>query len=176
VSSACFMDTPSAATALAKNNPRSITLGCVTLGSTIATVIVNLSAFICDIRDSQGDIIAVSCEMHNLRQVLESLEEHTDPSKTPSTISPKLQEQISSIIANCSQIVEDVNSCVQSHTGSRVEKGIRWVAKGKAEMAKLRSSLEAHKTSLTLALDIASLWVKFPWFPPVYLIRPLTIL
>jgi hypothetical protein len=38
-----------------------------------------------------------------------------------------------------------------------VQRGIRWASIGKAEMDRLRSAIEVHKTSLSLALDLIHL-------------------
>lgn len=129
--------------------------------SSITKVCVTLNAFIREIRDARGDIDAVTREMHSLQTVLELLAEDAEPSDptdpATTTIPANFRKQISGIVSNCTQVVEDIESCIKQHEGSKITKRIHWASSGKGDMAKLRSTLEAHKTSLNLVLDMVSL-------------------
>ncbi|KAL6414834.1 hypothetical protein AUP68_01369 [Ilyonectria robusta] len=64
-----------------------------------------------------------------------------------------IETQLDSVLSNCTRLVGDISQCIQQHQGSRLQKGLRWVAIGRGDMANLRSTLEAHKTTLNLLLE-----------------------
>ncbi|KAM5382647.1 hypothetical protein ACJZ2D_002437 [Fusarium nematophilum] len=84
--------------------------------------------------------------------VLELVAEDAEDPANPFT--PAVQSQIQGVLANCNKVVQDIQECIQQHRGPRVQKGLRWVSKGKAEMDKLRSLLEAHKSAFNLLLEM----------------------
>ncbi|KAK1990147.1 hypothetical protein LX36DRAFT_716969 [Colletotrichum falcatum] len=136
-------------------DPLSITTACVGLAGTITTLAFNLTTFVRDVRDARSEIDAVSRELLSLKSVLELIADDFETAPRPP--SDGLQKQISGVLSNCKIIVAEVDGCVQTHQGSRIQKGARWVAFGRGEMARLRATLEAHKTTLNLALDMLSL-------------------
>lgn len=52
----------------------------------------------------------------------------------------------------------DIEETLKKHEGSRLSEAAQWVAFGKNDVVKLRSSLEAHKSALEIALEMVSLY------------------
>ncbi|KAI1103941.1 Rho GTPase activation protein [Jackrogersella minutella] len=130
---------------------RSITTDCTTLSSTIAKASVGLNSFVREVREARSDIDDVSRELHSLQSVLDLLKEDAG-------IFPlELAERIPAVIKHCSNVVNelDVNiSNLNDNELERQDKRLRWLATGREETTALRSSLEAHKAVLGLALDL----------------------
>jgi hypothetical protein len=51
----------------------------------------------------------------------------------------------------------DVQQTLEKHEGGTLSKAAKWVASGKSDVAKLQSSLKAHKSALDIALDMVQL-------------------
>ncbi|KAK1590392.1 uncharacterized protein LY79DRAFT_217305 [Colletotrichum navitas] len=136
-------------------DPLSIATACVGLAGTITTMAFNLTTFVCDVRDARSEIDAVSRELLSLKSVPELIAD--DFENAPRPPPDGLLTQISGVLSNCKNVVAEVEGCVQTHQGSRIQKGARWVAFGRGDMARLRATLEAHKTTLNLALEMLSL-------------------
>ncbi|KAF4992702.1 hypothetical protein FDECE_13637 [Fusarium decemcellulare] len=129
--------------------PRSIAATSVALAGTVTSVTLGLTSLVRDVRDARGDIEHVSRELQSLKLVLELVaEDATHP------FPPALESQIKGVLSNCSKVVQEIGACVDKHQGSRAQKGLRWVAKGRDEMSKLRSLLEAHKSTFNLLLEM----------------------
>ncbi|KAK2010007.1 hypothetical protein LZ32DRAFT_607911 [Colletotrichum eremochloae] len=136
-------------------DPLSIATACIGLTGTITTLAFNLTTFVRDVRDARSEIDAVSRELLSLKSVLELIADDFENATRPPPDS--LLVQVSGVLSNCNNIVGEVDGCVQAHQGSRIQKGARWVAFGRGDMARLRATLEAHKTTLNLALEMLSL-------------------
>lgn len=134
----------------------SIVTGSLGLAATIGRVLKDLSSFVRDVRDARSDVEGVCGELSSLKITLDLLAE--DVEAAPSPVPSVLETHIKNILKNCSAVVNDVQECIHKHQGSRVQKGIKWAAFGKGDMKELRSSLEAHKTTLGLALDMVSVY------------------
>jgi len=104
-------------------------------------------------------LTTVSRELSELTIVLELLKDDTAASDD-SVIPEPLQKQILSIITNCTTVVSKINNVLDSYKeGSKIST-IKWVVSGKGEIASLRMSLEAHRGSLNLALELMSISVS----------------
>lgn len=115
-----------------------------------------LTAFVRDVRDARNEVEGVNQELLSLKSVLKKfISDDIESSSRP--LPPSLLNQIEGVVSNCTHVVAQVDNCIQSHQGSRIVKGAKWVATGRGDMAKLRSTLEAHKSTLNLALDMISL-------------------
>lgn len=129
-------------------DPFSIAGTSIALAGTITTLTTSLIAFIRDVRDARGDVEEISLELHSLKMILELL---ANDSTVPLPLI--IETQLDSVLSNCTRLVADISQCIQQHQGSRLQKGLRWVAIGRGDMANLRSTLEAHKTTLNLLLE-----------------------
>ncbi|KAH8686711.1 hypothetical protein BGZ61DRAFT_533406 [Ilyonectria robusta] len=129
-------------------DPFSVAGTSIALAGTITTLTTSLIAFIRDVRDARGDVEEISLELHSLKMILELL------ANDSTVLLPLIIEtQLDSVLSNCTRLVGDISQCIQQHQGSRLQKGLRWVAIGRGDMANLRSTLEAHKTTLNLLLE-----------------------
>ncbi|KAI1134405.1 Rho GTPase activation protein [Hypoxylon sp. FL0543] len=129
----------------------SITTDCVALSSTIAKASAVLTSFVRDVREARSDVDGVSRELHSLQSVLDLLKE--DAGLFP----PELAERIPAIIEHCSNVVSELDLNIAALSSSELpkqEKRSQWLASGRKEMAAFRTSLEAHKAVLGLALDL----------------------
>ena len=136
-------------------DPLSIATGCLSLVGTITKVSLTLSAFVRTARDARNDLDSVSRELLSLRTVLELLAEDTKSTSNP--VPQNLEKQISGIVGNCDAAVQDIERSLQKHETKKMA-SINWAWSGREEMARLRSTLEAHKSALELALDMVALY------------------
>ncbi|KAI0010941.1 Rho GTPase activation protein [Xylariaceae sp. FL0662B] len=126
----------------------SITTDCITLGSTIAVLIL-LNGFVREVREARSDVDGVCRELYSLQSVLDLLKE--DAGLFP----PELAGLTPAVLARCSKIAEELDTSISTFNEfPRSEKRAQWLATGRKEGAKFRTSLEAHKAVLGLALDL----------------------
>jgi hypothetical protein len=135
-------------------DPLTISATCTFLIVTVSKTAIVVTGFVRDVRGARSDLDAVSRELLSLRTVLELLaDDVADPSKFPDS----LKKQITGIVTNCEGVVVQIEQTLAKHDGARLSKAAQWVMSGKEDMAKLRSSLEAHKSALEIALDMVAL-------------------
>jgi hypothetical protein len=147
-------------------DPLSISASCVGLVATIAKTSTALTCFVRDVRDARRDLDAVSRELSSLKTVLELLAEDTVDEKAQS-LPAGLQAQITGILTNCNGVVIEIEDGLSKHEKSKLGRAGYWtMGGGKGDMSKLRSSLEAHKSALEIALDMLAMYCSFP-FPYV---------
>ncbi|KAM0420179.1 hypothetical protein ACHAPD_003749 [Fusarium lateritium] len=134
-------------------DPLSITTACVGLIGTVAKTTLAVTIFTRECREARSDLTSINGELSQLQLVLELLRDDTAVSDDQ-ILSESLQEQILSIIDNCSAVVSKINLVLDKHSG---KVGVlKWAAFGKNEVVGLRMSLEAHRGSLNLALELVS--------------------
>ncbi|KAK8118473.1 uncharacterized protein PG998_003099 [Apiospora kogelbergensis] len=129
----------------------SITTDCIELGNTISRATLVLNEFVREVREARSDLDRVSRELHSLQGVLDLLKE--DAASLPS----KIAAQTPSILQQCNRLVEELDSSLLALDDpelSRPQKRTRWLCVGKAHIADLRDGLEAHRTTVGLALDL----------------------
>lgn len=137
----------------AMSDPLSITTACLTLLSAVGKTSIALTTFIRGCREARSDLTSISGELTQLHLVLDLLKD--DAAVGDSHVIPEsLQQQIPSTIRNCSAIVYNIDTILQKYSGKTG--AAKWVAYGKAEVAGLRMSLEAHRGSLSLVLELVS--------------------
>ena len=92
-------------------------------------------------RGAKADLAAIAIELESLRRALE-------------TFPPEANAwpQTSVILTNCHGVLEQIDLSLKKHTRRSVLGGLQWASGGKDEMRALRSSLEAHKTSINAVL------------------------
>jgi hypothetical protein len=130
-------------------DPLSVTTACFGLISTITSASLVVIGFVKDVRAARSDLDVVSRELISLKTILELLaDDVNDSSNEP--IPQTLQKQIVGIVANCTGVVVDIEKTLKKHEGGKV-------TSGKKDVAKLQTSLEAHKSALEIALDMVTL-------------------
>ncbi|KAF2115115.1 hypothetical protein BDV96DRAFT_93809 [Lophiotrema nucula] len=137
-------------------DPLSITVSCITLLGAIATTSKTITSFVREVRDARNDLDSISRELLSLETVLSLL---ADDVKTSSESLPAtLGKQILGIISNCNRVVAEIEGSLAKHGKSKLGSGGYWtVGGGKGDMAKLRMTLEAHKSALDIALDMVTI-------------------
>jgi ankyrin repeat protein len=140
-------------------DPLSITAACITLVTTVSKVSIQINGFVREVRDARGDLDAISRELISLKTVLEILSEDAENS-TGGGFPQSLVRQISGILTNCGGVLEQIEASLQKHAGGGVKRGVKWSLSGRDDVNKLRSSLEAHKSALDIALDMVALYVS----------------
>ncbi|KAJ2906275.1 uncharacterized protein MKZ38_002354 [Zalerion maritima] len=134
-------------------DPFSIATGCVGLASAVTKVSIVLGTFVRDVRESRSDVDSVARELLSLKTVLELLADDVGRLNVP----PNLAEQISGVICHCTDVIRDLERCIERYNETKVKGKLTWATTGKGDMARLRSALEAHKSTLGISLDMLSL-------------------
>ncbi|KAF2966485.1 hypothetical protein GQX73_g7104 [Xylaria multiplex] len=138
-----------------KMDPLSITTGAIALLGAVGKTIMAVTSFIRGCREARTDLTAVNRELMELQIVLELLRD--DSAINENDVFPEaLRAQVLSVITNCNAIVEQINTVLEKHDAS-ISTPLRWVVSGKNEVANLRMSLEAHRGSLNLALEMINI-------------------
>lgn len=138
------------------NVPRSITTGCIALSNAISKTSGGIRAFIREVRESRSELDVISGELHSLDGVLDLLRD--DAASFP----PTLAHRTPVLLDRCVAIVNELGGYISTINAgglSRHDKKFRWIATRK-HMAKLQGTLEVHKSSLGLALDVIGLYVS----------------
>ncbi|KAF7446832.1 FHA domain containing protein [Pyrenophora tritici-repentis] len=140
-------------------DPLSITVSCVTLVTAVSKVTYSLTGFIREWRDASLDLKVISQELFSMQIVIGNLR-NTFVTKE-STLPSNLREQILGILKSCIQVVSGIEASLTKHAKSRLGKGGYWtLGGGKEDMAKHRSSLEAHKSALEITLELVSITIS----------------
>ncbi|KAI1166618.1 Rho GTPase activation protein [Nemania serpens] len=132
-------------------NSISITAECDALDSRITQLIGTLTDFVRHVREARSDVDAVSRELHSLQTVLLLLKE--DAALFP----PELAQHTPLVIEHCSSAVDRLDESFSVLCGpdlSKPEKRTRWLSMERTEAASSRTTLEAHKGAIGLALDL----------------------
>ncbi|KAH6675425.1 hypothetical protein B0J14DRAFT_362401 [Halenospora varia] len=137
-------------------DPISITISCVHLVASVTRISVQIHVFVREVRDARGDLDAVSRELYSLKSVLEILAEDAEK-ENGAGFPPNLSRQISGILTNCAGVLEQIQQSLEKYGGGGVKRGVQWTLGGRDDMMKLRSTLEAHKSALEIALDMVAL-------------------
>ena len=138
-------------------DPLSISLACITLIGAISKTSTVVTNFVRDVRGVKTELDGVSRELQSLKAVLETLANDAgDP--TNSFLPETLKRQIAGIVTNCMGVVVEIEHSLEMHEVTGLAKAARWKAIGHGDISKLRSSLEAHKSALEIALDMVTLY------------------
>ena len=133
-------------------DPFSTTATCVALIATVLSASSKTVTFIRECRGARSEVQAVSGELHVLSTVLNVLKDETLPAS--------LEQSIQSILENCNSVISDIVKLLENHRGaSRADRAARWALSGRSDANKLRSTLEAHRSALNLALEVVAISV-----------------
>ncbi|KAI1125242.1 P-loop containing nucleoside triphosphate hydrolase protein [Nemania abortiva] len=139
-------------------DPLSITTGVIGLLGAVGTTILSVTSFIRRCREARADLTAVNRELLELQIVLELLRD--DTAINENDVFPEaLRAQVLSIINNCNTIIKQINTVLEKYDASKATP-LKWVASGKTEVSGLKMSLEAHRGSLNLALEMINISVS----------------
>lgn len=136
--------------------PLSITAASVGLLSSIFTLTKSITQFASDVRDARKDMERTRGELSELELAVETLQKDalSDELQYPDS----LQHSLTQVLLNCDTVVKDISSLLITASDGKMAR-VRWAMKGQTEMNKLRQHLEAHKATLDIALEMASMLV-----------------
>jgi hypothetical protein len=139
-------------------DPFSLTTGCIGLAATITKLSIMVTSFVSEVRAARSDLDGVSRELISLKTILELIKEDLSREGHEQTELPEtLQRQINGIILNCKSVISEISDILSKHIQNKIAKKIKWAISDQKDVNKLRSSLEAHKSALEIALDMIQL-------------------
>jgi hypothetical protein len=131
-------------------DPVSIVASCLGITSGITKLINSISSFVGNVQESRRDMSDVQKELDSVRTILLGL--HDKGQDLGFDRIPSLKIHVFKIVSNCGNVVADMKRLLRTmRNGS-----MRWVTSGKRQMAKLKLNLEAHKSTLSIALELAT--------------------
>lgn len=139
-------------------DPLSIAAACVGLLATATRTSVAVTGFVRTFRDARHDLAAVSRQLGELSMIVGLLSgEYDDASAEQQQAMPvSLRSQICSILANCGDVLAQLEAVMARHEKSRTT-AARWALKGKDEVTGLERQLDAHVRALNIALEVSVL-------------------
>jgi hypothetical protein len=137
-------------------DPFSLTVGCISLISAIASVSRSVTNFVLSCRDARQDLAAVSRELSELDMTLHILKADTE-AKGPHQLPNDLRRHVRDIMENCSNILSDFEELLRRYEGRGLDRAARWALSGRKDAEKMRSSLAAHKGALSLVVEAMTL-------------------
>ncbi|OTB16459.1 hypothetical protein K445DRAFT_21420 [Daldinia sp. EC12] len=138
-------------------DPLSISMACVTLADLMFKVSRVTSSFLRGIRTAETDVNEITAEFDSISATMKLLTKEF-LEKTPENIRGK----ISDVVASCSKIIEEIHRLLSYYSPPLCTRRIRWVISGKKSLETLKNSLNTHRLTLGMALDIANLYVRPP--------------
>jgi len=136
-------------------DPLSITTACVSLLSGITNLSKHISVFISEVRDARKDMDAVSRELTSLALCLELLRDDS----TTINYSEGFRKDLIGVLQSCDFITHQMKAILRKLSSGNVGRRIQWSLSSREEMNNLRSSLEAHKSAIEIALTLGSITV-----------------
>lgn len=137
------------------NSSSPITTGCVSVTAAIVKTSPALRLFIREVREARTELDAVLAELHSLGGVIDILKD--DANSFPSD----LAQRTPPVLEHCSSILNQIDGYMHVCNGidlSKRDKRFRWLAI-RADMVKLRLTLEGYKSILALVTDLVGLYV-----------------
>jgi hypothetical protein len=124
--------------------------GCVGLVATITQLSLAVASFVKAVRSARKDLDTISRELISLQTILQLI---ADDVSGDSDLPETLQKQISGIVSNCTQVLEEIRLTLEKNGTAAL-----WPIRGSSDVTKLRLSLEAHKSALEIALDMVQMY------------------
>ena len=135
-------------------DPFSITTACVSAAVAIAKTSLSVTKFVLSVRAARADLDGVSRELASLKTLLELLAEDAEDTEN---FPESLCKHITGILSNCELVLVEIQRVIDKYSGAGVVKGTKWGWSGSEDVARLRLSLEAHKSALEIALEMVTL-------------------
>jgi hypothetical protein len=140
--------------------PLSIAAACSTLINNIAPLTAKIAAFVASVRDAREDMDATLRELSSLFLCLNTLRDSSTNVQYPEIF----RGDLLAIIGHCDIVANQMLGLLDTLSSRNLARRIQWSAMGKDRMGQLRSSLETHKTALSLALSMTTMCVHFSLF------------
>jgi hypothetical protein len=140
-------------------DPLSITASAVALGTLVQAIQVSMNSLIRDSKSYSQELKTLAAELQSLSLVLSSLKKYIEANLTLSLDSKHLKSALNACHPTLKSIKSKCEEIRRSASQSSVNKfmiGLFW-SSTRTELQELRSSLESHKTTLILSLQLKSL-------------------
>lgn len=139
-------------------DPLSIATACTGLINTIGPLAFKIKAFVRTVQDAGDDMNAMFCELDSLSLCLRTLRDTSTNINYPET----LHLDLLAIVGHCDVVTKQMGRLLDELSSQSLRRRIQWSLAGKDQMEHLRSSLESHKSALTLALSMTTMYVPLP--------------
>ena len=140
-------------------DPLSVSSACVGLIAGVSQLTLQISSFVSTVRDARKDMDAVSRELTSLSLCLQTLRDDSTNIEYPQGT----KETLIAVIQNCDSVTKQMETLLKKMSSGSLARSAQWAMTGRDDMNKLRSSLEAHKAAIEIALDMISMYVfTFP--------------
>jgi hypothetical protein len=139
----------------------SITAGCIGIIGAIAKTSTTIRGFVRDVREARNDLGATARLLTELDITINLIKD--DHGEGDGGSEPQIPESITvqttTVIKSCNDILAELDTIIDKHNPRRHRTPLRWVLKGKDDVSALNRQLEAHTRTLTMALEISTLFV-----------------
>ena len=135
-------------------DPFTIATTCVGLISAIAQLSSQMKTFVSNFRDTRKDLESVTAELQSLSMCLECLQ--NDYSNERVSYPDNISKTLLAVLQNCESVTTQMQALLDQNSSSSVNKRLQWAMHGRQQMNTLRSSLEAHKSAIDIALEMTT--------------------
>ena len=135
-------------------DPFSIATSCISLTSAIAQLTLQIKTFVSGFRDTRKDLESVTAELQSLSICLECIQD--DYSNYRVSYPSSISQSLLSVLRNCEGVTTQMQAVLDQTSSVSVNKRIHWAMHGRQQMNTLRSSLEAHKSAIDIALAMTT--------------------
>lgn len=139
-------------------DPLSIVSASFGLAGAIAKASVTIVEFTRDARDATSDLDALSAELRSLSTVLKPLTQSIS-GPTAAAVPETLIAQVKTTLFGCNTVVEQIEENIQKYRRDRIVSMAGWALFGQTDTNKLRTSLEAYNTALSLGMHAISVYI-----------------
>lgn len=138
-------------------DPLTITTAAASLCATVFTLVKTIGAFVTTARNARNELDAVSRELISLQVCLEVLE--NDHKVGNDFFGNELEVPLKQVLVNIQLCCSQIDDMITRLKTNRFGRPVKWALQQKDEMNRLRSSLETHKTSLQMALQLNTVYI-----------------
>ena len=114
-----------------------------------------INSFVSAVRDARADMAEVNRELSSLSFSLSILQEDASKISYPAS----LEKSLVDVLGNCDRVTTQMKALLSQLSSMKSRRRVQWDAEGRGEMNKLRSSLEAHKSAIEIALEMGAMYV-----------------
>lgn len=119
-----------AETGIVRMDPLSITAACGGLLSTIATLTVQITRFVGDVRESALEMSGMRRELSEVSFYVERLQDDTSQDNIPYPAA--LKDNLLGVLDNCNVIIVDMQTVLQKMSSGNLGRRIQWRQLGRA--------------------------------------------
>jgi hypothetical protein len=134
-------------------DPVSVSITCAGLLTAVLRLSLQIGLFVSNVRDAKKDMDLVSRELSSLSLSLNLLRDDSAKIDYPEGAKQSLVE----IIGNCVSIIRQMETLLERFSSESLRGSAHWAFTGRDEMNKLRSTLEAYRAAIDVALEMVTM-------------------